>query len=112
MANDDPAPKTEKPKSGNEIGMPPLVALRGAESLRLLRDRVQKTAQELNRLHKENQKLAQRVAELERGPAIDPNTTILSFEENPDRLRERINGFIQAIDTYLARKPHNSAKVD
>lgn len=103
MADHDPAFEEKSLKGGSEIGMPPLVALRGAESLRLLRDRVQKTAQELGRLRKENRNLANRIAELESGPSIDPSATLLSFEEDPARLRERVSGFIEAIDTYLAR---------
>ena len=86
-----------------QIGMPSLVALRGAESLRQLRDRIRKAVDELGRLREENRKLAERIVELERGPVGDPDETLLKIGEAPDQLRERLDAYIGAIDAYLAK---------
>ena len=106
MSTRDPSTNNNKrPAAGKQMGIrtPHLVALRGAESLRQLRDRIKKAIEELNRLRTENQKLADRIAELERGPVFDENNTIITFNTPPHLLRKRIDSFIDAIDAYLAK---------
>ena len=84
--------------------MPSFSSVRSAESLRKLRSLVKRAAKELRRLKKENAALAARIRELEAGPRIDPNATLLMFEEDPKRMKTAVNGFIQAIDNYLAKE--------
>lgn len=72
-------------------------ALQGLEALQRLRDRVERAAHELRRLREENATLAARLRELEarpdRGPAL--------LDKDPEVLRRKITGFIEAIDHYL-----------
>lgn len=78
------------------------VHLKSPRSLERLRNRVKKAAQELERLRKENAVLAERIQQLETRPAIDLEGTVLSFDEDPEDLRKKVERFIQAIDAYLA----------
>jgi hypothetical protein len=80
------------------------ILLKGPQSLERLRDRVKKAAHELERLRTENAALTERIRRLESRPAVDLDGTVLAFDEDPDVLREKVEGFIQAIDTYLAKE--------
>jgi chromosome segregation ATPase len=70
-------------------------------AVRRLRTEVDRAATALNRLQAENERLQRRVEELEQRPAIQPDTTTLVLDDDPEALRERITSFIDAIDTYL-----------
>ena len=83
--------------------MRPVVMLHGMESLQRLRDRIMKTLQELERLRTSNAELAERIRELEKRPHVDLDGTVLAFDEDPQQLREKVEGFIRAIDTYIAK---------
>ena len=103
------APKEMKPTATDSDDKPrrrPPVSLKNPQSLERLRDRVKKAARELERLRLENAALAERIRHLEARPAVDLEGTVLAFDEDPDLLREKIEGFIQAIDTYLAKETH------
>ncbi len=101
------APQDPQPAS-NDGGSPPkrrgTVPLKNPQSLERLRDHVKKAARELERLRAENAALTERIRHLETTPAVDLEGTVLAFDEDPDRLREKVEGFIQAIDAYLARE--------
>ena len=101
----------EKKTQGREASSRPLEheldvtsasVLRGAASLRLLRDRVQALVKELDRLREKNQELANRIAELQSPQKENPKTTTLTFEKDREKLLAQINAFIKAIDDYLA----------
>ena len=92
----------ESPRAG-EFELPPPIALRGAESLRQLRSHVRKAVQELARLREENGALQKRILELERGTPADESKSVITFDERGTELRERVDGFIGAIDAYLSR---------
>lgn len=79
------------------------VQLKSSKSLERLKTRVIQATGELERLRKENAALAQRISELEAGPLLDREGVALSFEEEPEVLRRKIESFIEAIDTYLAQ---------
>lgn len=101
------APQQMKPPSNDSDDKPkrrPPVSLKNPQSLERLRDRVKKAARELERLRQENAALAERIRHLEARPAVDLEGTVLAFDEDPDLLREKVEGFIQAIDTYLAKE--------
>ena len=83
--------------------MRPVVMLHGMESLQRLRDRIMNTLQELERLRTNNAELAERIRELEERPHVDLDGTVLAFDEDPQQLREKVEGFIRAIDTYIAK---------
>lgn len=104
MPRAEPPPKQPKHSAPvSQIDMPSLVALRGAKSLRRLRDRITKAVDELGRLREENRKLAERIEELERGPIGDADETLVKIGETPSHLRQRLDAFIGAIDAYLAK---------
>lgn len=69
--------------------------------VRRLRAKVQRAATLLNRLQEENERLRERVEELEGRPAVSGDKAVLALEEDPETLRDRISDFIEAIDTYL-----------
>lgn len=84
------------------------VYLKNVQSLERLRERVKKAARELERLRKENSALAERIRQLETRPAVDLDSTLLMFDEDPEVLREKVEGFIRSIDAYLANEPSGS----
>ena len=73
-------------------------------SLERLRDRVEVAAREMKRLREENRALADRVKELESRPAVEPHGTFLSLDHDPELLKRKISGFIEAIDEYLEKE--------
>ena len=77
-------------------------------SLERLRDRVENVAHELKRLREENQALSERIRELESRPGVDAQGTFLSLDHDPEQLRRKISGFIEAIDRYLERERKRS----
>lgn len=84
------------------------VALRGISSLERLRDRIDTAAMELRRLRDENRALAERIRELEARPEVDPGETVLTFDRDPEVLKRKIAGFIDALDAYLDREGKTS----
>lgn len=84
------------------------VSLKSIGSLERLRDRVETAAHELKRLREENQALTERLQELESRPDVEGQGTFLSLESDPELLRRKINGFIEAIDRYLENERKRS----
>lgn len=87
-----PSTEATKPTAPKSLG-----------SLEKLRDRVEVAARELKRLREENQALAQRLAELEANPLADQENAFVPFDEDPELLRRKVSGFIEAIDRYLGQ---------
>jgi FtsZ-binding cell division protein ZapB len=71
--------------------------------LRRLTRRVEEAVETIERLRAENERLRRRVEELEAGPDLPDDETILTLEDDPEALRDRITRFIDAIDAYLDR---------
>jgi regulator of replication initiation timing len=101
VENLPPAQKSDLPPISQGFDMQPAIALRGAKSLRRLRDRVEAAVQEIKHLRQQNQKLAEQIAELESASNIKPTKAVLTFDENEQELLDRINKFIKTIDNYL-----------
>ena len=85
----------------HEFDSPSAAILRGAESLRQLRNHVQDIVRELDRLREANRKLADRITELEATPNLSSKFARLTFDEDKEQLLNRINSFIKVIDAYL-----------
>ncbi len=83
----------------------PAASLRDTESLQRLRDRVEQAVAEIARLRDENTALAARLREIDSRPASDAHRIALAPGEEPEALRRKITGFIEAIDRYLEREP-------
>ncbi|GEM_PF-4066593 len=81
----------------------------GLRSLELLRERIEAAAEEIHRLRQENAELADKIAALEKTEGNDLRT-ILEVEAPPEQVREKLLGFIEAIDRYLAH--HASEEQD
>lgn len=78
------------------------IALKPPEALKRLRDRVEQAVGELERLRAENTRLAERLRDLEARSGVTPHeATGLLFDDDPDALRTKIEGFIAAIDQHL-----------
>jgi hypothetical protein len=77
-------------------------------SLERLRDRIEVAAHELKRLREENDGLRQRIGELEARPDAGSKGTLPSIEHDPEVLRKKIGGFIEAIDRFLERERSKS----
>lgn len=75
--------------------------LKGIRSLERLRHRVEEAAREVERLRKENADLLARLKEAEERPVLDVEGAIVGFDEEPEVLRKKVTGFIEAIDQYL-----------
>lgn len=93
---------------GGTSGKKETVGLKSTGSLERLRDRVETAAHELKRLREENQALSERINELEARPNVDPQGTFLSLDHDPELLRRKISGFIEAIDRYLENERKRS----
>ena len=102
-ASEQPAPASDHDEQPKRRGAVPL---KSTQSLERLRDRVKQAAQELDRLRQENTALAQRLQHLETRPDVDLDGTVLAFDTDPEALREKVEGFIKTIDTYLAKENH------
>lgn len=89
--NGKPAPPQ---REAGRLKMPP--------SLDKLREQVAKAVEEIDRLRDENEALKAQVQELETRPAVELDGTVLTFSEDPAVLRRKIEGFVNAIDQYLA----------
>ncbi len=73
----------------------------GTRSLELLRERIEAAAREIHRLRQENAELADKIAALEKTQGNDLRT-ILEVDAPPEQVREKILGFINAIDRYFS----------
>jgi hypothetical protein len=98
-------PANGRPADGAETPSQGLARLRHPRSLERLRDRVQAVTEELNRLRDANAALRDRIEELETRPPTDPDLTTITFDQDPEALRRTVEGFIEAIDAYLAETP-------
>ncbi len=84
---------------------PKTTGLKGTRSLRKLRDRVERAANELIRLREENTALQQRIDELESAPVSQGDSAgLLLLDSDPEALKRKVEGFIQSIDNYLDKK--------
>ena len=90
------------PKEQKEEGASEGTSILSSRSLRKLRDRVERAAHELRVLREENTSLQERVAELEAVSAEKiPEGNAFFLESDPDTIKRKVEGFIQAIDRYL-----------
>ncbi len=79
-------------------------------SLSHLRDRVDAAAREIERLRAENAALAKRVLELQDNRENAPSFAFGEAGEDPDALRQKVQGFIDTIDRLLdADTPEDAA---
>lgn len=69
--------------------------------MRRLYRRVEEAAATIEQLQAENERLRERVAELEAQPQFPESETVLALDEEPEAVRERITEFIAVIDTFL-----------
>lgn len=78
----------------------------GPDPLARLRERVEKAAHEIERLRQENARLAERVAELAQEDIMpaDQHPAAVTIGENPEELKQKIQGFIDALDRVLAER--------
>lgn len=81
------------------------------EAILGLRDYVGRAADEIGKLRARNAELAELVAELRSDANEHDSQTFLSTDDDPEKLRSRITGFIDTIDTYLERY-HTGEGVD
>ena len=99
----DPSPPPEPSSLEEADGEDDLSALPPVHQdvVRRLRAKVERAATLLDQLQTENERLRQRVEELEQQPSVPDDKTVLALEDDPERLQDRISAFIEAIDTYL-----------
>ena len=105
--NKDTEPTTpdNKPTKAAGEAAPSSTGLKGTRSLRKLRDRVERAANELIRLREENAALQERIEELESTPAKNgKDAGLLMLDTDPEALKRKVEGFIQSIDNYLEKK--------
>lgn len=69
-------------------------------ALERLRAQVSRAADEIERLRAENRRLRKRIETLERRPDVDPDAAFITLDD-PEALRQQIEGFIDTIDAYL-----------
>ncbi len=69
--------------------------------LERLRDRIRDVVRELDALREENSRLSQHVTTLQEQAEGAADPALLRLDESPAALRAKIEGFIEALDTYL-----------
>lgn len=69
--------------------------------VRRLKAQVEEAVETIAELRTENERLRQRIEELEAQPDYPEDETILALDDDPEAVRERITQFINTIDTYL-----------
>jgi HPt (histidine-containing phosphotransfer) domain-containing protein len=72
------------------------------EVVRRLSQQVAAAVETIEELRAENERLRRRVEELEAGPEIPDDETLLTLDDDPDAVREQITEFIDTIDSFLA----------
>ena len=77
-----------------------------------LRDRVEAAAREVERLREENATLTARVAELQAGTMAPNGGIALCGEGDAEKLKAKIQGFIEAIDRVLSTPEPAAARRD
>jgi len=98
-----PVPDAVSSRDGDEANAPDVSDLpeEHRDEIRRLHHRVEQAVATIERLRAENARLRQRVDELEEQPAFPDAETVFSLDDDPAAVKERINRFIDAIDTYL-----------
>lgn len=99
---------TEDARSSGNQKPRGVARLKNPKSLERLRERVQEAVDELTRLREENAALHEHIEALEARPAVDPELTLLTLDEDPAVLRRKIEGFIATIDAYLAEEDNEA----
>ncbi len=74
---------------------------REQEVLETLRSSVLEAIEEIGRLRAENAVLTERLGQMSGAPQQPSGGTLLDFNDPPEALKEKVQGFIDAIDTYL-----------
>ena len=74
--------------------------LRGLAALERLRGQVESAVAEIERLREQNAALAERIGQLEE--AVSGESPVLPLDGDPASLRDKVKGFIEAIDRALA----------
>jgi hypothetical protein len=70
-------------------------------ALELLRDRIVRAIEEITRLRLINAELAERVRHLEELHKVSGGSSSFVLDEDPEALKEKVAGYIKAIDVYL-----------
>lgn len=83
--------------------------LKGANSLRRLKDRIDLTVKELYRLREENTSLHKQIDSLRAEAPGSVDGTSIVFTESPDVLRSQIEGYIEAIDRSIDLVKHSDS---
>ena len=90
-----PLGRTPSPASKN---------MKGTRSLARLRDRVDLTVRELERLRNENKKLRRDLERAASQPSVEIEGTPVIFSESGPELRSQIKACIEAIDACIGQK--------
>ncbi len=100
------APRPEAERPGDPAKRPPGadVLLKNPRSLERLRERIEEAVHALEHLRRENEALAARIRELETRPEVPEGAAVVAFEEDAEALKEKLAGFIAAVDQYLEQE--------
>jgi predicted RNase H-like nuclease (RuvC/YqgF family) len=95
------APDEDEPEGETEAPDVSHLPAEHRNTIRRLYRRVEQAVSTIERLRAENERLRRRVEELEEQPAFPDAETVLTLDDDPEAVKERISRFIDAIDTYL-----------
>ena len=71
------------------------------EAIKHLHTQVARAVTAINALKAENERLRERVEQLEQRPAVADDETFLTLPADPEALRDTLDDFIRSIDAYL-----------
>jgi regulator of replication initiation timing len=86
--------------------------MKGTRSLARLRNRVDITIKELERLRNENNKLRRNLERAANQPSINVEGTPVVFSESGSELKSRIEACIRAIDAHIDGKHIDEKHID
>ncbi|PSQ97752.1 MAG: hypothetical protein BRD55_01000 [Bacteroidetes bacterium SW_9_63_38] len=88
----DPVPELDLPETVPDVHR---------DVVRRLHRKIQAAVSTIEALRTENERLRERVEELEAEPEFPDNETVFALDDDPEDVREQITQFINTIDTYL-----------
>lgn len=94
-------PHNDAPHGGEQSPARKSTWEREQEVLETLRTSVMQAVEEIARLRAENVALSERLDTLSTASVPAAGEVALAFSEPPEVLREKVQGFIDAIDAYL-----------
>jgi FtsZ-binding cell division protein ZapB len=110
-ADEDESQEGEDPRRMDDDLDPSEYPAAYRDTMRRLHRRVAQAVDTIEELRAENERLRERIEQLEERPVLPDDKAVLTLDDDPEALRSRVTDFIDAIDAYLeATAPDEEAE--